>query len=429
MNIEDLYSLFHRSTSVTTDSRKIPLDSIFFALKGENFNGNEFAEEAIAAGAKFAIVDEEEYVNEKKGIYYVKDSLKALQRLGRYHRTNCKIPVIALTGSNGKTTTKELITAVLSEKYKVLSTHGNFNNHIGVPLTLLSIGSSHEIAVVEMGANHLKEIEMLSEIVEPDYGYITNFGKAHLEGFKSKKGVVKGKSELYTYLRKHQKTAFVNADDPKQMELTKGMKRITFGTPEACDYPFVYDDAEAGKSPKILYGDHEIVSSLLGDYNRSNIAAAVAMGLHFNVSLVQIKKALKNYVPVNNRSQIIKKNNKTIVADAYNANPTSMAAALENFAKIPGSKAVILGDMFELGDASRKEHLRMAKLAAELGFDEIILIGEIFSVIKLPSHTRIRVFSNKDEVEKAIRETPVQTTHILLKGSRGMELEKLLKFL
>lgn len=429
MKIEDLYTLYLRSERVSTDSRKIPLNSLFFALKGEHFNGNRFASDAVKAGAKFAIVDEMEFADESKGIFYVRDSLHALQALGRYHRLKKKIPVIALTGSNGKTTTKELITAVLSEKYNVRATQGNFNNHIGVPLTLLSIRPSHEIAVVEMGANHLKEIEFLSNLVQPDYGYITNFGKAHLEGFKSPKGVIKGKSELYVYLKKEGKTVFVNADDSKQMELTKGMKRITFGTDAHGDYHFMYGSSGDGHCPGIEYEGQEIQSSLMGDYNLSNIAASVAMGLHFNVPVQSIQKAIKAYNPINNRSQIIKKKQKTILSDAYNANPSSMTAALENFSKIPGHKTVILGDMFELGDSARKEHLKIAKLALEFGFDDIILIGENFFSAGVPSHSSIRIFKTKEELEKTLRKTPLHTNHILLKGSRGMELEKLIEFL
>lgn len=427
MNIEQLYSLYLRCQRVSIDTRQDLMKAMFFGLKGANFNGNQYAQQAIDSGALFAIVDEKEYADESKDIYYVEDSLNALQKLAMYHRQQLKIPIIALTGSNGKTTTKELITTVLSKKYKVASTVGNLNNHIGVPLTLLSIHPNHEIAVVEMGANHLLEIEFLTKIIQPDFGYITNFGKAHLEGFGGVEGVVKGKSELYDYLRENKKQAFVNCHDPKQMELTQDIKRITFGNCPNADYSFFYDENLTGNCPAIVYENHFIQSHLVGEYNVNNVAAAMAIGLTFDIEIEDIKEAIESYQSSNNRSQIVDTKNHRIILDAYNANPSSMEAALCNFAKIQGDKAVILGDMFELGENSAVEHHHIAKMACQMGFNQVILIGKNFRKVNLEESDELRIFESKELATKYLKKHPITEKNLLIKGSRGMALENLIE--
>lgn len=403
------------------------MKSIFFALKGQNFNGNEFAKQAIASGASFAIVDEKEYEDPDNDIYYVEDTLNALQKLAQYHRERLKIPIIALTGSNGKTTTKELINAVLSKKYKVAYTKGNLNNHIGVPLTLLSIHPNYEIAVIEMGANHLLEIDFLSNIVQPDFGYITNFGKAHLEGFGGEEGVIKGKSELYQYLEKNEKVAFVNCDDQQQAELTQNIRRITFGTDKDAEYQFKYNKTTEGSCDEIIYKSTSFLCNLVGEYNTYNVAAAIAIGLKFEVDVSDIKMAIEEYRSENNRSQIVELDSKKIILDAYNANPTSMQAALLNFSKFKEKKTVILGDMFELGTDSLKEHQQIFDLAQKLNFDKLYLIGDYFSKINYEnSNENTKVFQNREEAEKFFSENKPQENLLLIKGSRGMALENLL---
>lgn len=426
MNIQTLYSLYLRSQTVSTDTRNIQMKSLFFALKGDNFNGNEFASEAIKSGALFAIVDEKEFEDVENDIYYVEDTLNALQKLAQYHREQLKIPIIALTGSNGKTTTKELITQVLSKRYKVAATQGNLNNHIGVPLTLLSIQPNDEIAVVEMGANHLMEIEFLSNIAQPDFGYITNFGKAHLEGFGNIKGVIKGKTELYNYLRTHSKTVFVNCDDEKQVEHTEGIRKIGFGTNPDAQYTFEYSESLNGRCPEIIYNTEHIKSQLVGEYNLSNVAAAIAIGLTFEIPLEDIKEAIEVYKSENNRSQIVYKEEQEFILDAYNANPTSMEAALLNFSKIKEEKSIILGDMFELGESSSKEHQKIANLAIKLGFSKVFLVGKKFSAVSIPESDNFHLFSSRQEAEIYFTNHPLKEHYVLIKGSRGMALEKLL---
>ncbi|MEN8746738.1 MAG: UDP-N-acetylmuramoyl-tripeptide--D-alanyl-D-alanine ligase [Polaribacter sp.] len=322
MKIEELYQHYKQVGLVATDTRNIEKNTIFFALKGPNFNGNAFAEKALEAGAAFSIVDEAIYAT-KPAILLVDNVLETLQKLANYHRRQLNIPIIGLTGSNGKTTTKELLHAVLSKKYKTVATVGNLNNHIGVPLTLLSMNAETEIGIVEMGANHQKEIEFLSQLCAPNFGYITNFGKAHLEGFGGIEGVVKGKSELYTYLKNEGGTAFVNPDDSLQLEKTKALDRIFFEKELILKKttPFL----------TVAYRGSSIKSQLIGTYNFTNICAAITVGHHFGIAPTGIKEALESYVPSNNRSQIIQKGTHTIILDAYNANPTSMKAAIESF--------------------------------------------------------------------------------------------------
>lgn len=416
MNIENLYKLFKVYGLVDTDTRKIRKHTLFFALKGENFNGNKFAEEALKKGASYAIVDEEEYKISKK-IILVQDVLKTLQKLANYHRNQLGLPIIALTGSNGKTTTKELINAVLSKTYKTTATIGNLNNHIGVPLTLLSISESTEIGIVEMGANHLNEIAELSSIANPDYGYITNFGSAHLEGFGSLEGVVKGKSELYNYLREHNKQAFVNYDDKKQIEQSKGI-HVTLLSNEV---QFV----EANPFVKLSYKGSDIKTNLIGAYNFTNIRAAITIGEFFKVSTSDIVNAIENYIPSNNRSQVVETEFNKIILDAYNANPTSMTAALENFKNLKAeNKTVILGDMFELGAYSEIEHQNIANLLKELQFNNVVLVGDNFH----KTTTNYQKFKTFAELSIYLKEKTITNTTILIKGSRGMALERAVEF-
>ena len=415
MKIANLYKLYCQHFLVDTDTRNIRKNTLFFALKGDNFNGNSFAEEALKLGASFAIVDEEAYET-KENIILVNNVLETLQQLANYHRRHLKIPIIGLTGSNGKTTTKELIHVVLNKKHNTQATKGNLNNHIGVPLTLLSMTDKTELGVVEMGANHLKEIALLCAISEPDFGYITNFGKAHLEGFGGMEGVIKGKSELYAFLKENDKTVFVNPDDEIQVEKTQEINTINFKV-EALRF------SEANPFVKLSYNNNTIQSNLIGAYNYSNIAAAITIGAYFKVSDEAIKEAIESYVPKNNRSQIIETKNNKIILDAYNANPSSMKVALENFAAINAeTKVVILGDMFELGDESLQEHQAIVDLAISLNFETTFFVGENFNQIKTDAHQ----FKTYELLEDYIKKNPLENQSILIKGSRGMRLERVL---
>lgn len=426
MNTETLYTLFQKCKTLSIDTRSIPKNALFFGIKGENFNGNQFASKAIEQGALYAIVDEKEFEDENNHIFWVENSIKALQDLANYHRRELNVPILALTGSNGKTTTKELITKVLSQKYKVAATKGNFNNHLGVPLTLLSMKYSDEIGIVEMGANHQKEIELLCRIAEPDFGYITNFGKAHLEGFGGIEGVIKGKSELFQYLKDNEKKAFINSDDPIQIKLGHDLKSLTFGTKENSQFKFTYSESNNGKCPEIQYKEDIFKSELIGKYNVSNVAAAVAIGLYFKVKIEKIKSAIEEYTSGENRSQILSTENHEIILDAYNANPSSMEEAIQNFSFINGSKALVLGDMFELGNESEFEHQRIGNLAYENEFSSVYLIGNSFNKIQIPQNKNIHLFQDRNSAEAFLKSNPIKEKHILIKGSRGMALEKLL---
>ncbi|MGB1283491.1 MAG: UDP-N-acetylmuramoyl-tripeptide--D-alanyl-D-alanine ligase [Polaribacter sp.] len=415
MKIEDIYILYSKYFLVDTDTRNIRKNSIFFALKGDNFNGNTFAEKALSLGAMYSIVDEKKYQT-NANIILVDDVLETLQQLANFHRKQLNIPIIGLTGSNGKTTTKELVNAVLSKKYNTTATKGNLNNHIGVPLTLLSMTPKTDIGIVEMGANHIKEIAFLCSIAEPDFGYITNFGKAHLEGFGSLKGVIEGKSELYKYLQINNKIAFVNPDDAIQVEKTKKIKTISFNTD---DIKFI----EANPFVHLSFYKDQIQSNLIGKYNYTNIVAAITVGHYFKVSSDAIKKAIEEYVPANNRSQIIETDSNKIILDAYNANPTSMKIALENFAELEAThKTVILGDMFELGKNSLLEHQTIVDLSTEFNFENTFFVGENFYQTKTKKHQ----FKSYDDLEKYMIHHPIENHSILIKGSRGMRLERIL---
>lgn len=414
MEIVDLYKLYMQHGLVDTDTRNIRRNTIFFALKGENFNGNKFAEEALLKGAAYAIIDEIEYVSSKRTIL-VDNVLKTLQKLATYHRNMLRIPIVSLTGSNGKTTTKELIKAVLSSQYKITATKGNLNNHIGVPLTLLSMTDKTEIGIVEMGANHPKEIAFLSEVSNPDFGYITNFGSAHLEGFGSIEGVVKAKSELYDFLIINGKKIFVNPKDPIQIEKTKNANTIFFNK------SIVFD--EVNPFVKLFFKNTEIQSNLIGEYNFFNLAAAITIGDYFKINKKYIKESIENYIPSNNRSQLIKTKKNRIILDAYNANPTSMRAALKSFDNINSkNKTIILGDMFELGDYSNKEHQSIVDLTMNSKLNNLFFVGANFN----KTTTNHYKFINIEALKKYLLNNPIKDSLILVKGSRGMALEQIL---
>lgn len=414
MEIQELHQLYQKTYLVDTDTRNIRKGSIFFALKGDNFNGNKFVNQALEKGARYCVIDEQEYEVEGKTVL-VEDSLKALQELANFHRKELNIPIVGLTGSNGKTTTKELIHSVLKTQFKTGATLGNLNNHIGVPLTLLSFTNETDIGIVEMGANHQKEIEFLSNIAEPDYGYITNFGKAHLEGFGGVEGVIKGKSELYKYLLEGKKTAFVNPNDLKQVELTQNQQRIFLSTDHmmvSSTHPYL----------EISYKNTPVQTHLVGEYNLPNILAAISIGEYFGVSNENIKTALESYIPKNNRSQIVEKSSNKILLDAYNANPSSTQLALENFSKIDHpSKIAILGDMFELGVDAISEHQGIVVQGKSLAIDRFIFVGEHYYLTNASEK-----YQSFEDLKSHLVDNPILDSFILIKGSRGMALERLL---
>lgn len=424
MKIEQLHRYFLESTGICTDTRKLKEGQLYFALKGENFNGNTFAKKALEQGATYAIIDEQK--EELNNTILVSNVLQTLQELASYHRTYLNIPIIGLTGSNGKTTTKELIQAVLSQKYNTTATIGNLNNHIGVPLTLLSMTRETEIGIVEMGANHQKEIAALCEIAKPNYGYITNFGKAHLEGFGGIEGVIRGKSELYQYLKQANNIAFVNKEDPLQVKHSSQLQTKTFASTNA-DYLVSFKEA----TPFVHMEFNKLIinSQLTGEYNAFNIAAAIAIGLYFDISDQKIKVGIENYAPTNNRSQIIQKEASTIILDAYNANPTSMEAALQNLSRQTSeNKIAFIGDMFEVGETTKVEHQTILKLAHTLNIQAVYAIGPTFGISN-PENTRQHVFETFSAFAKAYNKQIPSDTTILIKGSRGMAMERVLELL
>ena len=427
MNIEKLYQHFKECTTVCTDTRKIEKDCLFFALKGDNFNGNEFAGHALASGAKYCVVDEKQFAKNDRYIL-VENVLETLQELSTFHRNELKIPIIALTGSNGKTTTKELINAVMSQKYKTTATQGNLNNHIGVPLTLLQMNQDTDISIVEMGANHPKEIGMLCDIAQPDYGLITNFGKAHLEGFGSIEGVIKAKSELYDYLMAHQKTIFVNENDDLQVRQTLDSKNVyKFGLLTSLDTMLELIDTQPYVTLK--FNDSVIKSQLTGAYNFNNIAVAIAIGSYFEVDPKLIIQAIEDYKPTNNRSQLLEKGSNTILLDAYNANPTSMLAALENFKQLhQENKILFLGDMFELGQTSESEHQYIVDYSEKNDLGNVFLVGENFFKTKVKLE-KIKKFKTFEDLKTHLQTDPIKDSFLLIKGSRGMALERILELL
>ncbi|MDR6846251.1 UDP-N-acetylmuramoyl-tripeptide--D-alanyl-D-alanine ligase [Flavobacterium granuli] len=427
MDIKYIHSLFLKCNSVSIDTRKIESGSFFVAIKGDNFDANTFAKEALNKGASYVIIDNKEYYIDDRTVL-VENSLMALQELAKFHRKHLKLPIIALTGSNGKTTSKELINVVLSKKFNTKATVGNLNNHIGVPLTLLSFNEQTEMGIVEMGANHQKEIEFLCDIAQPDYGYITNFGKAHLEGFGGVEGVIKGKSEMYHYLSNNGKLAFVNLEDPIQVEKTKVIKLYSFGlNKDTADVNVTH--VEANPFVSVTYSQNIISTHLIGLYNANNINAAIAIGTYFGVEKKDIKQALESYIPENNRSQLISKATNEIILDAYNANPSSMKVAIENFILLDKkNKIVFLGDMFELGNESSLEHKGVVDLLLNQDNIACYFIGKDFYQNKT-NQSNFFFFENFEAFSDSIKNKKFENNMILIKGSRGMALERTLEFI
>jgi UDP-N-acetylmuramoyl-tripeptide--D-alanyl-D-alanine ligase len=424
MDIKYIHSLFLKCSSISIDTRKIQTNSFFVAIKGENFDANTFAKEALEKGASYVLIDNKDYYIDGRTVL-AENSLVALQELAKYHRSHLKLPIIALTGSNGKTTTKELINAVLSKKYKTKATVGNLNNHIGVPLTLLSFNEDTEIGIVEMGANHKKEIEFLCDIAQPDYGYITNFGKAHLEGFGGVEGVIQGKSEMYVYLSNNDKIAFVNLEDAIQVDKSRALKSYTFGLNKA-NADVVIEKNEANPLVIVSYFKQVISTHLIGLYNANNINAAIAFGKYFKVDDTDIKNALESYIPENNRSQLITKGTNEIILDAYNANPSSMKVAIENFVLLSKkNKIAFLGDMFELGEESLTEHKGVVDLLIDQNEIECYFIGNDFYQNKIDK-INLFFFENFDGFSIFLKDKKFENNMILIKGSRGMALERTL---
>ena len=427
MEIATLYTFFLNASGISTDSRKLEEGALFFALSGPNFDGNQFAEQALKKGALGVVIDNPNLTIKGKNVILVENTLNTLQDLATFHRQKLGTPIIALTGSNGKTTTKELIRVLLTSKYNVLATQGNLNNHIGVPLTLLKLKSHHEIGIIEMGANHSGEIAALSEIAKPNWGFITNFGKAHLEGFGSMEGVIYAKSELYKYLISNNQNILINLDDSEQIKQTQGYKVSSFGQTGKAN--FQWENLESNEEGiKIYFQNQSFQSKLYGTYNLSNLAAALAFGTLFEVAKNEMQKALSKFESKNNRSQIIKIQNTEYILDAYNANPTSMIAALESFDKKKSlNKVVILGDMMELGISSVEEHEDIVNLSLRLSFEKIIIIGVHFSSSILEDE-RILKFKNLDAFRKTINHSNWNYDHVLIKGSRALKLEGLIPF-
>ncbi|MNG61144.1 UDP-N-acetylmuramoyl-tripeptide--D-alanyl-D-alanine ligase [compost metagenome] len=433
MDIQSLYQIYKQYPNITTDTRKIEKDSIFFALKGANFNGNTFAEQALEIGARYVVIDEEIY---KKGEQHilVEDVLTTLQGLANHHRKQLNIPVIGVTGTNGKTTTKELLYSVVSQKYKTYATKGNLNNHIGVPLTLLAIDATVEVAIIEMGANHLGEIAFLCAIAEPTHGLISNVGKAHLEGFGSFEGVKKTKGELYDWLQDHQGTLFLQGDNPHLGEMAAARQIaeiVTYGFSESNDVigklmkanPLLQISWKTKEDPQTYVID----TQLTGSYNTENFLAAIAVGLHFNISPQEINSGIEGYTPTNNRSQIMKTAQNTVICDYYNANATSMAAALDNIRIIEADKkAVILGDMFELGAESFEEHRKIVDNVKSMFTDRKIFVGKAFFEHR---NGDAEFYETTIEAKTALKEKPIIGATVLLKASRGMAFENLIDIL
>jgi len=427
MDITYIHNLFLKCNLVSIDTRKIEPNSLFVAIKGENFDANTFAKEALEKGASYVIVDNENYFIDQRTVL-VENSLNALQELAKFHRQYLKLPIIALTGSNGKTTTKELINVVLSKKYTTKATVGNLNNHIGVPLTLLSFNSETEIGIVEMGANHKKEIEFLCELAKPDYGYITNFGKAHLEGFGGVEGVIEAKSEMYNYLSENDKLAFINLEDKIQVEKSKTLKSYSFGINKENANVNISSIA-ANPFVEIHFSNLLIQTHLIGLYNANNINAALTIGKYFGVEDIAIKEALESYIPENNRSQLITKGTNQIILDAYNANPSSMAVAIENFVQLDNlNKIMILGDMFELGKESQQEHKVIVNLVLNEKDVVCYFIGKEFYNHRIDKN-KFHFYETFDAFSDYLKNTKIENSSILIKGSRGMALERTLNFL
>ena len=424
MQIERLYEIFTRYPSVQTDSRQLKENDLFFALKGAHFNGNLYAQQALQKGAAYAIIDDAAYAVDGKTIL-VEDVLQTLQQLALFHRRQFRIPVLAITGSNGKTTTKELVHGVISTRFRTYTTKGNLNNHIGIPLTLLRIGKDAEFAIVEMGANHQREIASYCSYTEPTHGLITNCGKAHLEGFGGVEGVRKGKGELFDYLRAHIGTAFIMEDYDYLVEMSKGIREIIpYGTRSGLVRGTLLQSSPfLSASIQHQNGEFTVSTQLVGDYNLPNILAAAAVGRYFGVADPQIQMALQSYTPSNSRSQLIEKEGVQIILDAYNANPTSMRAAIENFAKLKADdKILILGAMAEMGTESLQEHNAIIDLIGQYQWKEVVLVGGDFLNIPSP----YRCFPDAEAAAGWYRQQNMKGCSLLIKGSRSMQMEKVI---
>jgi len=424
---ESLYKIFLQNRLVTTDSRNVPKNSVFFALKGDHFDGNEFAVQALGNGAAIAVVDDPQ-LKDNHRIFFVDDVLTSLQDLAMHHRSKLKATVIGITGTNGKTTTKELANAVLKQKYSCMATKGNLNNHIGVPLTLLSLPESFDYAIVEMGANHIGEIASLSRIANPAFGLITNVGKAHLEGFGSFNGVITAKTELFNYLRINGGSVFVNARYDVLVNAANNLESIFYGKTGNDVYGEITQSNPYLKV-KCLAGsmEFELSTNLVGAYNLENVLAAVSIGHYFGVDKAAIKSAIENYIPENNRSQIFETNNNTLILDAYNANPSSMEAAISNFAEGGyAKKTLVLGEMLELGAESEHEHAKIIDLITGQRFDRIFLVGKSFCNF---SRQGTETFESTDALMNYFNRNPLEGHTILIKGSRGNKLEQIVALL
>ncbi|WP_368308886.1 UDP-N-acetylmuramoyl-tripeptide--D-alanyl-D-alanine ligase, partial [Parabacteroides distasonis] len=421
MSIIDLYDLFIHNPQITTDSRNCPKGSIFFALKGDKFDGNQYAGKALASGCVYAVIDNPDYYIGERTIL-VDNVLKTLQQLAHHHRKVLGLPIIGITGTNGKTTTKELLAAVLSTKFNLLYTEGNFNNHIGVPLTLLRLTHDHEMAVIEMGASHPGDIKELVDIVHPNYGIITNVGRAHLEGFGSFEGVIRTKGELYDYIRRSKGKIFIKKENEYLQSIAKGIEQITYGNGDdafasgqvvSCDPFLVFNWKQQGKL-------HTVETHMIGSYNLDNVLAAVAVGRFFKIPAERISRAIAAYEPTNNRSQFKKTDNNELIIDAYNANPSSMKVALDNFITMPVQpKAIILGDMRELGPTSNELHAEVVEQIKKGQFDKVFLCGEHFSKVG----KEFSPFATTEAMTEELRRQPLKGYHILIKGSHSMGLE------
>jgi len=423
--IKNLYNIYLQHPEICIDTRKINQNCLFFALKGPNFNANEFAIQALEKGASHAIVDEEKYVLDDRYIL-VDDCLKTLQELSNYHRKQLNCKILGITGTNGKTTSKELCLQVLKQKFKTIATTGNLNNHIGVPLSLLSIRTDTEFAIIEMGANHIGEIEFLCSLAEPDCGVITNVGKAHLEGFGSLEGVLQTKTELYRYLAKNNAPVFIKDNHQILIEkIPSNCPTISYGQLNNSSCNIRYKEAQP--FVKVAVDDVEIQSQLIGDYNFDNIALSIAVGMEFGIGIKDIKQAIESYVPTNNRSQLIKTDSNTILLDAYNANPMSIEKAINNLTNIKHpNKVMILGDMFELGEETNKEHINIINHCLNSGITDVRFVGEIFNTL---NKTTYESYENTNALIEQLKKQRITDAFILIKGSRGMKLEQIVEYL
>lgn len=422
MEISQIHQLFLESEGICTDTRNLKKNQIFFALKGGNFNGNTYTKNALDKGAFYAVIDEKEY--EQKNTILVENVLETLQELAKFHRIYLNIPLVSITGSNGKTTTKELLNVVLNKRFKTYATFGNLNNHIGVPLSLLSITQEHEMAIIEMGANHVGEIAEYCQWAMPNYGLITNIGKAHLEGFGGIDGVIKGKTELYKAVKTNNGTIFYNADDDVlKTQAQNNDNKYSYAQLVAADFNYKIDNSTA--FVRVEVDNTSIESNLIGAYNGVNIGAVLAIGSYFDISIYDMKDAIENYLPQNNRSQVVKITSNTILLDAYNANPSSMKVALDSFNNIRNpSKIVVLGDMFEVGKTSSEEHGKLIDYAENLGFSTCVFVGKSFYEHK---NTNALFFESTNEAKEWFCKQKFQNSYILIKGSRGMALEKIIE--